>query len=698
MTPRSPTRRASTPSRKSRFSLNGADEVSPRAERILTGLAWALAAALAIALIVMVVGPHKVGDYFTETDFYGAYAKGAKMIQQGRLIPSRYGVIGPGYEVALGLAGFVVRDLFLAARLMSIVATVGTLLLWFYLLKRRAGARVAFFAAVFMATNAYFFRHGYGAMTDAPAIALQAVALFFLLTRSSDRAIAGAGLVSALAFLTRYNAIVLLPTGLVAILGGGTSVASRRRAALLFTAGFFAPVVPWILYSLAHGGGFSLQLHHNIAYDVFARARGISWDDYQKDLQPQFKTLWDVIARDPGAVTRRLLFNVGDHLRKDASNLLGWPIAVAALLGVVAGLRDGTLKRLWPLGVLGALLFGTLLPVFYSERYSLALLPLYATLAGTAFGSPFAALALGRTRKIWLKPALAVFPIIVALTATWRVQARVFDQLPVEVLQCAETLKALRAPGDRVIARKWHIAYHGGVEPLAFPFADSLADLAKYAHANRARWLYFSWPEAETRPQFFYLLDTSAVVPGLTVRRAAQPHPAVLYEIGPEFGTTPKWFANDTLRAWHTTYARLMVEGNNPELLYKLGGIAWTMGRLKESRGLLEMVIRLQPRNLDAHLLLGSVLIMMHDAPRARVIYRRAESLAPGNVDARLGLGWASLVEGDYPRAGELWRPLISATQSPGTVARMAALYRLLQDPEAEAEAISALSRLRGSP
>ena len=75
---------------------------------------------------------------------------------------------------------------------------------------------------------------------------------------------------------------------MLAIALGATGVRSRARGAGAFLLGFSAPVVPWVLYSLARGGGFSFQLHHNIAYEVFARARGIAWDEYQKTLQPQF--------------------------------------------------------------------------------------------------------------------------------------------------------------------------------------------------------------------------------------------------------------------------------------------------------------------------------------------------------------------------------------------------------------------------
>ena len=90
-------------------------------------------------------------------------------------------MIGPGYEMALALAGFGVRDLFLAAELLSVAATLATLMLWFYLLKaprRGAGGRGRGSLA---RRQSAFFRHGYGALTDAPAIALQAAALYFLL-------------------------------------------------------------------------------------------------------------------------------------------------------------------------------------------------------------------------------------------------------------------------------------------------------------------------------------------------------------------------------------------------------------------------------------------------------------------------------------------------------------------------------------
>lgn len=581
------------------FSFHGSNALSPRTDLLLTRAAWCLVGALAVALAAVAFGPHKIGDYFTETDFYGGYAEGARLIQNGRLVPSRYGVVGPGYEMVLALVGFVVRDLFRAAELIAVSCTLAAALLWFHLLRRRANALLGLCAVALLATNAFFFRFGYSAGTDALALALQALSLDLLLTRRRLAAASASGLVAALAFLTRYNAIALAPVAIVALLAGGTWIARRGRGALLFAAGFLAPVLPWIGYCIAKGSGFSFQLHHNIAYEVFGRTQGMVWDEYQRVLQPQFSSLWDVTARDPGAVARRMLFNSGDHLRLDAADLLGWPVAVVSAAGLALALADGTARRLWPLALFGILMFATLVPVFHSPRYSLALLPVYATFAAYAFASRWAALSLGAKRRLWLKPALALVPLAMAATTSWRHQAHALEQLPLEVLRCAETLNRLKAPGDRVIARKSHIAHYAGMELLSFPFTDSLSQLGAYARQHRARWLYFSGIEEWTRPSLSFLLDTSGVVPGLTARRVTQRFPAVLYEIGPEFGKAPDWFANDTLVAWHTERARLVVEPNTAASLYRVGLLGWALGKLPEAREALQRARSLAPGDLE---------------------------------------------------------------------------------------------------
>ncbi|HKQ57508.1 MAG TPA: glycosyltransferase family 39 protein [Candidatus Eisenbacteria bacterium] len=658
-----------------------------------TPLAWALAALLGIALLVVAFGPHKIGDYSTETDFYGSYAYGARDLQHGRLDPTRYGVVGPGYEVALAAVGLVARDLFRAAELISIVSAVATCMLWFFLLRRRTNPRLALFAALFITVNPYFFRYGYSVTTDALALALSAACLYLLFVRAGPRSAALAGLIGAAAFLTRYTAIVLLPVGVLTAAFGGRLVdarSSRRAEALAFAGAFVIPVGAWLAWSLGHGAGFGFQLHHNLAYEVFARARGIGWDAYQRDLQPSFPTLWSVIARDPLAVARQIVVNVGAHLLQDGRVLLGWPTAVCVALGVLAAATSGALRRAWPLAAAGVLTFVAFVPVFYSERYSIALLPFYAGAAAAFFTSHrWASVPVGRVVAV----LLAAVPLGFSVARSVDLQKRVLRQQPVEALAAADALRALARPGDRVIARKPHVAYLSGVDPVGFPFADSLPQLADYAREHKARWLMFGFPETEARPSFRYLLDSTVSVPGLTARAVTRPRPAVLYEIGPEFGRRPAWFDNDTLVTLHDARAAALDRPRDVQTLLRAGTIELVAGDLVGARTHLERAADIAPSNVDVLLPLGEVMLKLGELRLAEMAYGRAEQLEPGNADARIGRGWVALFAGRDREAAQLWRPIIGLTPSVATLQRMRTLYAGLGDDDAVAEVEAALKK-----
>ncbi len=657
------------------FALHGSGEVSAALERGCRWIGLAVVAGVAAVLTLVVAGPHRIGDYFTETDFYGAYAAGARLIQNGHVDASRYGVVGPGYEMALALAGLAVRNLFVAAELISATATIATLLIWRSLLRRLGDARLAVLGVLFLATNPVLLRFGYSVTTDAFALMLLSLALWLLLSRTSARGLLAAGGVAAAAFLTRYSAVSLVPAAFVTLAFGLRPAAGRSRAVIAFAGGFLIVLVPWMSWCAAHGTGLAFALHHNIAYEVFARPRGIVWDDYQKLLQPQFHSLSDVIRRDPGAVAARLLDNVGDHLRLDAHELLGWPVAICAALGLALTLIEGSFRRLAPLAIFGACAFLVLVPVFHAPRYSLALLPVDAAFASAFFASPRFAFAVGRSRRVRLKTLLVLVPLSLAVGASWREQTRTLAKLPVEILDAARALRAVAGPHDRVMARKPHLAWLSGLEGRPFPFADSLPQLGAAAHAAGVRWLYVSWPEVETRPRFWYLLDTTATVPGLTPRLVTTPNPSVLYEVGPAFGTKARWMTNDTLLTWHGARAMILVDKGNPEPLQVLGTLEYQHDMFDSATVHLRRSLRLQPRNAVAWLLLGQIALQRGIPAEAERACREALRIEPSNVDAQATLGWAILLQGRKAEAIEHWRAVVGSVEDPATLERMADLF-----------------------
>ncbi len=666
---------------------------------------WAVVAAYALAALAMALGPHTVGDVFTETDFYGSYGPGARALLQGHLDPAHYGVVGPMFEFLLAGFGLVIHDLFTAAELLAVIAMTTTLGFWRSLLMRRANAAVALIALLFIAGNAQFFRFGWSVTTDAPALALQSAALWALFgardSAASLRRVAGAGVLAGLAFLTRYNSVALLPAGIIALALGwdGTEPGTRLKRALAFAAGFVAPVAPWMAWSATHGGAVRFQLHHNIAYEVFAKPKGIVWDVYERDMEPLFPTPWSVLARDPVAVISRMFFNLFDHLRLDAfggekhTTLTGAPFALAAIAGAFLIGKDGLWSRLRPVLFAMLWLFLTLVPAQHSERYSLAVLPAWALCAGVLFASPrFASAWSG----VWFKLLLVPIVLYPGLRETQVFSARVINQLPVEVLDAARQIKPFVHPGEKVLARKPHFAWYAGLTPLTLPLSDTLSQWGDAARQTGARWLYFSWPEAQMRPRFEWLLDSTSVAPGLTVRGATEHWPAVVYEIGPDFGQEPAWIHEDEQVALHRARARALTNDHDVEARAYLAMHEFSAGNHEAAQRYIDQLLSLAPDDLDVLVLAAENRLQLKDPDGALTYYERAERVKPGTAEVQLGYGWVAAMKGDDARAAQFWGPVVRASADPVTLQRMMITFSRVGDGAHLAEAREMLQSLGG--
>src|SRR5690348_10768667 len=93
-------------------------------ERVPAGARPAVIVLFVAAALPVLLWMHPVGDYFTETDFYGGYAPGVHALWAHGLDPARYGVVGPVYELLLGLLGKTGLDLFRLAQALSLAGAV----------------------------------------------------------------------------------------------------------------------------------------------------------------------------------------------------------------------------------------------------------------------------------------------------------------------------------------------------------------------------------------------------------------------------------------------------------------------------------------------------------------------------------------------------------------------------------------------
>jgi tetratricopeptide (TPR) repeat protein len=661
-----------------------------------TAPAWVARAAVAViaitavALLAVVLGPHRIGDYYTETDFYGGYAEGARLIQYGRIDPARYGVVGPVYELALALVGGLTRDLFVAGEAISIAAALGTLALWFTLLRRRVGPPLALATIAFLAANPTFFRYGYSVTSDMLAVLLVSAAMVACLASRDRRAPLAAGALAALAALTRYSAIALFP-GLLIVCAWSPGRSGRLRAALACAAGFAVVAAPWLAFAARSGHLPGALLFHDIAFDIYASGRGQTWAEYQTRLQPGFHSLLDVLIRDPGAVLRREGGNALTHLAGDARDLLGWPVTAACLLGLALALKDGSWRKLTPIGLVGVLLYVALIPAFQSARYSLVLAPFDLTLAGALAASVWTVFR-GRARTV--PAALAAVALATSAAASVSQQRAALETLPVEIVPAAKVLRGAASDSARVMAVKPHVAAAAGLGFVPFPSTTKLDEVAAACASRGVRYLYYSWIEANSRPSFWYLLDPQAAIPGLTRLLYVNRHPAALYRVDAGFGPAPAWLASDSARS--ESESRLM--GVMPaewawRARLSLAVAAREQQRYREVLDQSSFVIRLRPAEPDGWRLFGDASVHLGDREPARQAFERALALEPENTDTRIRLGWLSLASGDEARAAAVWNPAAGATSDRATLERMIALFHARHDTGAEARARESLLR-----
>jgi len=596
-----------TPARREAFPLGLA----------LDAIALAVMVAFAVCVIAVNAGPHRIGGLDAETDFYGGYApaaadlaRGHPLMAGGRL-PSVYGFVGPLYPALLAIATPLARGAFPAALLLSLAGAFATLLLWGGLLRRHFGSAAGLAVVVLLATNGVFFRQAYWVTTDAVAVALQALAMWLLLRGSAGvRGALLAGVAAALAFLTRYTSVWLLPAGIVALTLGSQRPTTWRERGLrwaAFLGGFALLALPWIVFARAHGG--SVQFHQLLLFDLYSTRDGMKWDDFLARVWPRYVNHpWSVYEVDPGGLIRHIAGNVVTHAIEDMHQLTGRPFMLASVGGlVIAAVRRDRLALL--IAQATAWSYLALVPAGYNDRYALAVLPGYAALAAFALASGFRATAPGRARTArWLQAAGALALVAIgvnAARASVKLQAAVLEQQPLETLECARVLRSLAHPGERVIARKPHVGSLAGLGTEPYPASDDLVGLAQASSAGHARWLYLSASEALLRPRTSFLLDTTTVVPGLT-RRAISvvpmrmqggftwPRIGILYEIGPGFGREPEGFESSEIRGLHTLRG-LAATLPNAQTWLRLAATELDFGDTTRARAAWAEVTRIDP-------------------------------------------------------------------------------------------------------
>jgi 4-amino-4-deoxy-L-arabinose transferase-like glycosyltransferase len=348
---------------------------------------------------------------------------------------------------------------------------------------KAAGDAAALTVTALLAVSSTFFRYAYSVTTDMLALALAVAALAAVILPRGRWAPLGAGALCAVAALTRYSAIALLPGALACYMWrSSTGRPPRARTIAQFLAGFALIALPWLILALRSGTVPGGLLFHDIAYDIYANARGDRRGRITRHGFSRVHSLAEVVSRDPlrSFIMKEEILSPPSRQREGP---VGWPCGPLRG-GAFVALLDGTWRRLAPLAPFALCFYLALVPAFYSARYALVLAPFELALAGALVASPW----LRRHVRLGPLPLAYIAAAIVlafSLTTNVRAQREMLDAVPREVIPVARVLRENGGIGARVMAIKPQIAFQSKAEFTPMPATSAHSQIAERCRARR---------------------------------------------------------------------------------------------------------------------------------------------------------------------------------------------------------------------
>ena len=497
-----------------------------------------LASSYLLVMAILAFKYHIIGDYGVETDFY-VFVRQAKLILGGQLPVDGYR--GPVYFLILAPLGMLTGDFFRSGMAISLISAAIVLYFTFRLLSHILREDLALAATLLTAVNPTFVQYTYSAGTDMMFFAAMTVAVHYFLKHDglTTRRTLIAGVLSALAYLIRYNGVFII-AGFVFLLLfvdkrlSGTK--DRLAGAATLVAAFLVAITPWGLHCLKHTGDFFYNLNYrNVACTVYAEGR-MDWDAFWSTKAPEFQSFLDVVLADPILFFKTMLFNIHIHFLGDMGTLLGWHLGVPVVAGILIAAFGWSKSKASPYMLVNVLQFVVLLTVVYNPRYSLPLIPFYGVLAANSIAVAGAVL-LRRSRLVGLSISVAILVLVVwSLVDAFQYNRANISSGPREILIVADWFEENVSPAERgelIVARKPHIAHYLDLEFEWLPPADSHEELIERLRTIGADYLYISVIEATRRPELAYLLDPrrhhSGLIPILFYGSAESP--AALYRV-----------------------------------------------------------------------------------------------------------------------------------------------------------------------
>ncbi len=501
-----------------------------------TGLILALIYFIVVGVISFIF--HTVGDYGIETDFFWGYVPGARKFLSGEIPIDAFR--GPLYPMVLGIFGFTIGDFFIAGILIAVLSASVVVYISYEMLKNMFTPLISFFTTLLLAVNTVFVQYSYSAGTDMFFNALAALTLFFFFKKKelNYKNLAIAAFIGGLSYLTRYNGIFLASFIIVILFVNYWKIdwTNRIKSSIIFGAIFILTFSPWGIYCLSEKGSFFYNENYkNIAFEIHGKGK-MSWDDFWFKESSKITSLSEVVFKDTGLFFSTIFENIRDHFIDDMEKLVGWHTGVFVILGIFLLIISKPFKQ-WQEQVNGYYIvnlffFALLLLLFYSERFSLFLIPFYLVIAVQPF-------FIEKFRISNLLPKTLRYVVLLALIVITFFNSYSFNSSninsgPTELLILRDWYEENVSPemkGKSVAARKAHVAYYLDMDFKLMPMAESYSEFISKLKENKTDYLYFGIAEAGLRSELQYLIDPKGTHPGLEVVVYFNDPPSVLYRV-----------------------------------------------------------------------------------------------------------------------------------------------------------------------
>lgn len=502
-----------------------------------------LAASYFLIMAIFSFMYHKVGDYGVETDFFWGYVPEAKDLLHGNLDINP--VKGPVYQIVLALFGVLFgKNFFNAGIFINLISASVSIFLILKIFRKTTNKVTVIFAILFIILNQWFLKFSYSCGTDMLFMVFYFTSIYFLFRNDTlnlkDMLLSG--IFCGLAYLTRYTGIALIISSSLIIFliyrMKGEGFKNILKPLGLFLTPVLISIAAWGITCLIVKGQFFYNDNYlNTAYTVY-KPDSMSNDEWTYNMQPTFHSISDVIFRDFGLFIKTIFFNnFTGHFTKDLSILLplyiGIPMALGMLLFLIRYKKNKLKENL--LFIITLIFYFFILLVFYSERFSLPMLPLYGIVFVRLFTDRMFDLfnfKIGGTRILTVVMSLL---LIINAYNSFQFISKDVDSGPKEILSISDSFKkSFNGETENLItmSRKPHIAYYMGTKFTPVPFIKDMNDLMDKIKSANADYIYLGQTEIGLMGrQFAFLLNPKQAPPEFEALFITQNPPSVLYRI-----------------------------------------------------------------------------------------------------------------------------------------------------------------------